>query len=606
MKRKLSPILILLVLALALAGCLPPAPTESTPTASAPAASAATAVSQPSPQPATVAAPETQPTATAQPEPVVSPAAAAITLRLLTPDLAQPVELAPSLTLEAVPGAVSYVILIIDAGTTELVLRREVNEPSLTVAEPLQPGRTYTLSITAFDRARKPIAQSEAVFTTAGEAVAPGDAATLQLPARCYREGLLTHVDRDAALCFAYPPSFSTGGPDGPYSAGSLAAVELRGPAHGAGPEPLFARLSVEFLPYQGVDLAPFVDEMIKAEVPAGFAQIERTQAEWAGHGVEILEPWPGQLSARRVIIDASPAGYHVLTFWPVFDDTPGDKLTEEAIKAQEDMEALFAAVSETFATLPPPGVPFAEGSGVVVPNIDIELQPSAIAPSYTVQLLPAQPPADDVPPFETHPPLAAVLLPGYAGREASAGPLAFGEPVITVYRVADLLAFEQAENPYGFKAQAEALQQLLAGDAPLTACNGVTAKPGQNITQPALPFLPLINAAQGFCTQAQRLDFATGQGIRYVTAFAQGPAGLTDQAVIYTFQGLTDDGQYYVSAVLPATTGVLPAEPGAIDPAKWVETLEGWTDQLAALPADAFTPSLTALDALIASITIQ
>jgi hypothetical protein len=71
----------------------------------------------------------------------------------------------------------------------------------------------------------------------------------------------------------------------------------------------------------------------------------------------------------------------------------------------------------------------------------------------------------------------------------------------------------------------------------------------------------------------------------------------------------VTDDGQFYVSAVFPVATGVFPTEPPANqvfpDPTYW--TVLG--DQLTRLNAqspEAFAPRLETLDALVQSIQIQ
>ena len=69
------------------------------------------------------------------------------------------------------------------------------------------------------------------------------------------------------------------------------------------------------------------------------------------------------------------------------------------------------------------------------------------------------------------------------------------------------------------------------------------------------LPFLPLIDAAQVLHSGLAYLEFANGAGVRYLTAFSQAASPLTSQDLLYTFQGLTDDGQYYVTAVFPVTT---------------------------------------------------
>ena len=155
-------------------------------------------------------------------------------------------------------------------------------------------------------------------------------------------------------MCFAYPQGFTLAG-----NAGTQAQAEIRGPVIGSGPEPLFAGLSVAFSPYQGQELSAFVDELLKAQVPADFpAQVERKQMTLAGHAAEVLEPMPGRLSSRMVVIDNAPQGYHILTFWPSFKDTPAGQMTADAVQAQRDMAALYEIVAASFTTLPPPGVP--------------------------------------------------------------------------------------------------------------------------------------------------------------------------------------------------------------------------------------------------------
>jgi hypothetical protein len=86
------------------------------------------------------------------------------------------------------------------------------------------------------------------------------------------------------------------------------------------------------------------------------------------------------------------------------------------------------------------------------------------------------------------------------------------------------------------------------------------------------------------------------------------------DREVFYTFQGLTDDGHFYVAAFFPVETGIFPEEPPACtqcadpnyDPvAEWTRVLSDQLTQLNAQAEDQFAPSLTVLDNLIESIQI-
>jgi hypothetical protein len=127
------------------------------------------------------------------------------------------------------------------------------------------------------------------------------------------------------------------------------------------------------------------------------------------------------------------------------------------------------------------------------------------------------------------------------------------------------------------------------------------------------IPFLPFFNAAQIMRVDVQYLDFQNGSGVRFLTQYAQSFAVINSQELFYTFQGLTDDGDYYVTAVLPVGNPMLPADgteiPGG-DFQKFAdgyqEYMKGIVEMLSALPDETYTPSLAALDALIASLAVN
>jgi hypothetical protein len=130
----------------------------------------------------------------------------------------------------------------------------------------------------------------------------------------------------------------------------------------------------------------------------------------------------------------------------------------------------------------------------------------------------------------------------------------------------------------------------------------------------PSLPFLPVFNAAQVFFAQYQVLPFANGNGIRFLTEYAQYYAPVNNNDLFYTYQGLTSDGQYWISAILPINHPTLPAD--AVNPPNgmtWEEFSNNYEpyiadmiNQLNSQPPDSFIPTLTALDALVSSIVIQ
>ncbi len=122
------------------------------------------------------------------------------------------------------------------------------------------------------------------------------------------------------------------------------------------------------------------------------------------------------------------------------------------------------------------------------------------------------------------------------------------------------------------------------------------------------LPFLPLFNAAQMFHAQYRVVPFQNGNGIRYLTEFAQYFAPINNHDIFYTYQGLSNDGLYWVTAIFPINNAILP--PNSDNPPAGIENnydsyTSGIADQLNAQTADSFTPTLTLLDALVGSITI-
>jgi LppP/LprE lipoprotein len=129
-----------------------------------------------------------------------------------------------------------------------------------------------------------------------------------------------------------------------------------------------------------------------------------------------------------------------------------------------------------------------------------------------------------------------------------------------------------------------------------------------------AIPVFPLIPAHQTFRAQVRYLDFPSGSGVRFITRYAQDVSPVTNQSVFFTFQGLTSDGQHYVSLFWPVDTSSLP---NTDEEALGGQSYEAWAQQydaylartvqtLNGLPPDAFTPDLTLLDGMLETLTID
>jgi hypothetical protein len=130
------------------------------------------------------------------------------------------------------------------------------------------------------------------------------------------------------------------------------------------------------------------------------------------------------------------------------------------------------------------------------------------------------------------------------------------------------------------------------------------------------IPVLPYRNAAQFFAAQAEYLEFEGGAGVRFVTYYAQNTVEITGD-LFYTFQGITDDGVYYLSAEFPLIVppSVFPpfdeeAAFSSIDEGPVNDYIREYVAELAAnvdalAPSD-FTPDLNLIDAVIESMQVN
>jgi hypothetical protein len=152
----------------------------------------------------------------------------------------------------------------------------------------------------------------------------------------------------------------------------------------------------------------------------------------------------------------------------------------------------------------------------------------------------------------------------------------------------------------YEFDQQLETLQAIAAG---------TTAVGNEEIA-----VLPAIPAVQTFVTQVQDLQFEGGEGIRFLTHYALDVAPITNDMLFYTFQGITDDGKYYVALYYPVSTNLLPNdfEDANVEDNYdiFVQNYESYLDHtvlaLEESAAGSFTPDLSELDAMVESIIIR
>jgi hypothetical protein len=326
------------------------------------------------------------------------------------------------------------------------------------------------------------------------------------------------------------------------------------------------------------------------------------TREPWSlgSESAEKLEPIPGLLSSRLVM-----ALHDNLLFTLRFH--PSD-----IELAKPGLDDLTQTVSGSFAFLDGISPPASRQQTVSWFEFgkDISLTyDSILAPWVEAQTVPAVPPNDQDLFAAFHPEYARFRFLGFQGGRKYELPAPVEDRVaqVIVYQTADFPGYGD-DSPQGFVSQLELLKNLLETGVDPAQCSQLI--PGGS----TLPFLPWTNAQQTFCVQPKIIEFPGGKGIRYLTYYSQDPSPVLDQRVFYTFQGLTEDGQFYVSAFFPVGTGVFPSEPPPCPKCgesdynpfpEWEAVLAEQLIQVNALPADKFDPSLTVLDQLVQSIQI-
>lgn len=171
---------------------------------------------------------------------------------------------------------------------------------------------------------------------------------------------------------------------------------------------------------------------------------------------------------------------------------------------------------------------------------------------------------------------------------------------VVRVYRVADLAAYDMAAP------RVEQLKALLADRPDLGAFMDMTPDGIGN----ELPFLPVFPAGQAIRARAQYIDTPQLSGVAYLTVFRQDVSPFAAGDFWYAFQGLSADGTRYVSVTWVIDATMFPTRLSAREENRQANRWQKYlTESLATLNSaapDAFTPSLTSLDALVRSITIE
>lgn len=211
---------------------------------------------------------------------------------------------------------------------------------------------------------------------------------------------------------------------------------------------------------------------------------------------------------------------------------------------------------------------------------------PWDVAAGGQSNLIPAVNPSQDMPEWGAAPLHEEVPFSSYALSGT------FHEPRIYIYPVQEYAAMVPI-----VAERVSALQSILAGKP---------ADPG------SVPQLPFWNAGQMFFSNPAYLEFWNGSGIRYLAQYGQALSPVNNHDIFYSFQGLTADGKYWVSAILPVNHPTLQPtydNPAPADYTQFEDDYENYSAglraSLEAQPPDTFMPSLDSLDGMIRSMWI-
>jgi hypothetical protein len=414
------------------------------------------------------------------------------------------------------------------------------------------------------------------------------------LPSSCQVTDLNVYTDEAAGYCFAYPTQFKKGEP---FTSG----ISILGPALDESGEPLRASLGLGVQPVPAdSDIARLVDAYLSQ---SGFQElpwtIERSSLTLGGEPAEMLEPIPS-LGSARLVMALHRNRLYTLRFHPVDQEL-----------AQSDLDALYQTVTGSLAFLDGVDMPSVAAAVQTASwfefgqNISLEYDP-LLAPWVEAATVSAVPVSNEVMFSESHPAYVRFGFLGFQGGRVYDLPFLPADnrvAQVSVFQTADFPGYGD-DNQFGFLGQQQVLSDLLQSGVDPARC----AEPMYTYEE-SLPFLPWLNAKQTFCAQPQILDFQSGKGLRYLTYYAQAPDPALDSQIFYTFQGLSADGKYYISASFPVSTGIFPNQPADSplfpDPA-FLETMKAQVRQLNTQATDRFEPSLSSLDALVASIKIE
>ena len=136
------------------------------------------------------------------------------------------------------------------------------------------------------------------------------------------------------------------------------------------------------------------------------------------------------------------------------------------------------------------------------------------------------------------------------------------------------------------------------------------------------IPHLPFRDATDNFYVRVKPLNFLNGKGVVFVTHWTHEATLVSNRNLVYRFEGISDDGKFYVTAETPLSVQFLPFDPPYRFEGftyehlyeayrrpemkrRYDDYLKSVTDRLRKLePAD-FSPNLEYFEAIITSLKV-
>lgn len=235
------------------------------------------------------------------------------------------------------------------------------------------------------------------------------------------------------------------------------------------------------------------------------------------------------------------------------------------------------------------------------IPEDAIQMDLQGLAETFQWEVRPAQP-LSQGPGAQGFPPHILVTFDGQSADDALAN--SASSPHIFLFPKQAYIDLYNAAGSTAVADQVTRLEELI-GEAETR-----TESPAD-----PMPLLPPPSSFMGRWVQFSDLNSGVGPGVRYVSdsPFRQAFGPWTNDTTGYYYEGLSEDGVFYISAYWPVATESLPnteadVPEDVVEQATNPETAEAYQTEtkatLNALAPEAWQPSLTSLDALIGSLT--